>query len=67
MEKEVPCCNVCLGEPLKSGKECICEGDGSIYGENAGLRKELFKMNKELALLKSELLTDLKEILAKAI
>ena len=59
---ETPVCNVCLGEP-DSEIDCICEGAGTIYGENTGLRRELFKLKKENELLKSQLISELKIIL----
>lgn len=38
MYYNIPVCNVCAGE---NKQDCICEGDGTIRGENNGLRKEL--------------------------
>lgn len=55
-----PVCNVCVGE---SKKDCICGGQGTIYGENEGLRRELYRLTKENKLLKSRLVDDLKKIL----
>lgn len=55
-----PVCSVCVG---KNSKDCICDGIGTIYGENSGLRRILYKLKKENELLRSELIKDLKSIL----
>ena len=60
MKREIPACNVCIGEKTPN---CICDGDGTIYGENTGLRKELYRLSKENELLKTQLVKDLKRIL----
>jgi hypothetical protein len=48
-ELEAPTlCNVCLGKPLASGAECICEGAGTEAAEIVGLRKCADKLQARL-------------------
>lgn len=42
--KPAEACNVCLGEPLASGKECVCRGEGTHTAEVRGLRLEIFAL-----------------------
>ena len=41
-------CSVCLGEPLKSGRECICGGVGTEAAEMHGLRVRCFDLQDRL-------------------
>lgn len=47
-------CGVCLGEPLPSGKPCICGGIGTEQAEMHGLRSALFDADNEIARLRAE-------------
>lgn len=40
-------CSVCVGEPLPSGKKCVCDGFGTASGEAHGLRGLLLSAEKE--------------------
>jgi hypothetical protein len=42
--REVIPCGVCLGRPLKSGRECICGGIGTEQAEMQGLRSRCFDL-----------------------
>jgi hypothetical protein len=48
-----------------SKNKCVCDGEGTIYGENTGLRREIFRLKKENELLKSETIEKLMKILQK--
>lgn len=41
-------CGVCVGKPLPNGKECVCGGTRTLYGEAQGLRERLLEL--EIAL-----------------
>ena len=60
---KIPCCNVCLGESNQKF-DCICGGGGTVYDENIGLRREIYRLKKENELLKSQTVEDLKKILS---
>lgn len=62
-EDNTPVCSVCAGAPFPIGRPCICEGEGTIYAENTGLRKEIYRLTKQVEILKSHMIEDLKEIL----
>lgn len=44
-------CDVCLGEPLPSGKPCVCEGNGTIWATAVGLRKQIYELQAVLSRL----------------
>lgn len=44
-------CNVCVGKPLASGRQCICGGAGTEAAETQGLRAECFRLTDEVARL----------------
>lgn len=48
MTTEITPCGVCVGQPLSSGRICICEGKGTEHAECQGLRKRLAEL--EIAL-----------------
>lgn len=48
-------CSVCCGQPLKSGRECICGGTGTEQAEMHGLRVECFRLEDENATLRAQL------------
>lgn len=47
-------CGVCLGEPLPSGKPCICGGIGTEQAEMHGLRSALFHADDEIDRLRAK-------------
>lgn len=51
-------CSVCCGQPLKSGRECICGGTGTEQAEMHGLRVECFRLEDENATLRAQLAGD---------
>jgi len=48
-------CNVCLGEPLKSGRQCICGGIGTEQAELQGLRERCFDLEARVEELETKL------------
>lgn len=48
-------CDVCLGEPLPSGKECICCGHGTIFSTLTGMRQLQYDTNKRAELAEQRL------------
>lgn len=44
-------CSVCLGEPLRSGKRCVCRGVGTASGEAQGFREEMHALRASIAAL----------------
>lgn len=48
-------CSVCGGEPLPSGRECVCRGKGTEQGEMAGLRLECIELQERLAAAQQQL------------
>lgn len=63
--KAVVSCSVCGGQPLKSGRKCICKGIGTEQAEMQGLReyalieapRELEALRARLALLEEQALS----------
>jgi hypothetical protein len=60
VKREPVACGVCLGQPLASGKKCICGGIGTEQAEMQGLREALFdaesarqEVERELAAAKA--------------
>ncbi|HBG30773.1 MAG TPA: hypothetical protein DDW98_09110 [Gammaproteobacteria bacterium] len=53
--KQRDLCDVCLGQPLKSGRQCICGGEGTSLAEKVGLRRELHEQRAEIERLRTEL------------
>jgi hypothetical protein len=39
-------CDVCLGEPLPSGKKCVCGGAGTLIAALTGTREALHEANR---------------------
>lgn len=46
-------CTVCGGQPLKSGRKCICGGIGTEWAEAHGLREACFDYEDELDTLRA--------------
>jgi len=44
-------CSVCLGEPLRSGKRCVCRGVGTASGEAQGFREEMHALRASIVAL----------------
>ena len=56
-ERGAALCGVCCGQPLRSGRTCICaESDwpGTEQGEMQGLRKALFRAENDIARLQNK-------------
>lgn len=47
-------CSVCLGEPLRSGKRCVCRGVGTASGEAQGFREEMHALRASIVALADE-------------
>lgn len=47
-KKPIPC-GVCCGQPLASGRPCICKGIGTEHAEMQGLRELAFELERECA------------------
>jgi hypothetical protein len=45
-ERANPPCGVCLGQPLASGKRCVCDGGGTQDAELEGFRALVFDMDE---------------------
>lgn len=48
-------CDVCLGQPLSSGRECICCGFGTLTSTLTGTRQALFDARQRAELAESRL------------
>jgi len=47
-------CSVCLGKPLPSGKDCVCNGKGTVTTELFGLRIEIIDLEDKLTTTEQE-------------
>lgn len=47
-EREHRMCSVCCGNPLPSGRACICGGVGTEIAEAQGLRMEVMRLDKQV-------------------
>ena len=50
-------CSVCCGQPLPSGRKCICDGGGTAFAEMHGLRVGLMAAEAKVARVE-EILTE---------
>lgn len=48
-------CTVCCGQPLPSGRQCICKDVGTIQAENEGLREWVVEMENRLNRIEAQL------------